>query len=358
MSMRTLIAATLRKHEAEVVDNITNDFIFFKLLGDKDLAPKLFKMREVPDGASYADGLKLTDDPGRAIVEKIRKGRNNTVRAYSRFGLLLTDPQDNADEVEYQWRSVAAAVNLAWEDLDKNRGSKTKIFDLLEFSKDDMYVSKQEKINDWLLGIKPVDDPDRPHGLMDIVQDDPTTLPLTGVTAIGGIDASLAVNDFWRNKVKNHAAAAFGTDQTGTGHSNLRQLVRDCQFGHRKPKLILAGEDAFEALEKSLLSSTRINDPRVNLLAAAGIESIVFKNTIVVMEKRIDPLREANGLSGSAFYLVDPHSLRIWGMKHRWFKMGAFREPTNQDSQVAHCITRLGISCRARRGQGVMFNVV
>lgn len=357
MTIRTLIAATLRKHEAEVVDNITNDFILMKLLGDKDLAPKLFKMREPPEGASYADGLKLTDDPGRSIVEKIRKGRNNTTRSYTRFDLLNTDPQDNADEVEVGWKSVAAAVNLAWEDLDKNRGSKTKIFDLLEFSKDDCYISIQEKVNDWLLGATPADELTRPAGLLDWIQDDPTTLPVAGAAVIGGIDASSSANSFWRNQKVNHAAATFGTDQTGTGHANLRQLVRDCTFGMRKPKLILAGEDAFEALEKSLLSSTRINDPRVNLLAAAGIESIVFKNTMVVMEKRIDAIREAKGLNGSAFYLLDPHSLRIWGMKHRWFKMGAFREPTNQDSQVAHCIARLNMSCRARRAQGVMFNV-
>lgn len=358
MSTKTLIAATLRRHESEVIDNVTNDFILFKLLGDKDLAPKLFKMRDVPDGASYADGLKLVDDPGRSIVEKIRKGKNSTIQPYSRFDLLNVDPQDNADEVEQGWRSFAGAVNLAWEDLDKNRGNKTKIFDLLQFSMDDLEVALQEQCNDWLLGLTPADALKRPSGFLDWIQDDPTTLPVAGAGVIGGIDASLAANAFWRNQKVNHAAAAFGTDQTGTGHANLRQLIRDCTFGQQRSKIILAGEDAYEALEKSLLSQVKINDPRVNLLAACGIDSIVFKNTVVVMEKRIDAVREAAGLSGSAFYLLNSRSYRIWGMKHRWFKMGAFKEPTNQDSQVAHNITRLNSSCRARREQGVMFNVV
>lgn len=358
MSTRTLIAATMRRHESEVIDNVTNDFILFKILGDKDLAPKLFKMREPPKGASYADGLKLTDDPGRKIVEKIRKGRNNTIKAYSRFDLLNTDPQDNADEVEQDWRSIAGSAHLAWEDLDKNRGSKTQIFSLLDFSIDDLSISLQEQVNDWILGQVPADNPKRPSGFLDWIQDDPTTLPVGGSGVIGGIDASLAANSYWRNKIVNHAAVAFGTDQTGTGHANLRQLIRDCTFGQQRSKIILAGEDAYEALEKSLLSQVRINDPRVNLLAAAGIDSIVFKNTVVVLEKRIDAVREAAGLDGSAFYLLNSRSFRVWGMKHRWFKMGNFREPTNQDSQVAHCITRLNTSCRARREQGVMFNVV
>lgn len=358
MSTRSLIAATMRRHESEVIDNVTNDFILFKILGDKDLAPKLFKMREPPQGASYADGLKLVDEPGRKIVEKIRKGRNNTIQAYSRFDLLNVDPQDNADEVEQDWRSIAGSAHLAWEDLDKNRGNKTQIFSLLDFSVEDLSISLQEQVNDWILGTVPAANLKRPSGLLDWIQDDPTTLPEAGAGVIGGIDASVAANAFWRNQAVNHAAAAFGTDQTGTGHANLRQLIRNCTFGQQRSKIVLAGEDAYEALEKSLLSQVRTNDPRVNLLSAAGIDSIVFKNTVVVLEKRIDAVREAAGLDGSAFYCLNSRSFRVWGMKFRWFKMGAFREPTNQDSQVAHCITRLNTSCRARREQGVMFNVV
>lgn len=361
MSTRSLIAATLRRHEPEIVDNITKDFILFKVFGDKDLAPKLFRMREPPKDAMYADGIKLTDDPGRSIVEKIRKGRNSTVGAYERFDLLDTTPQDNFDEVEMPWKSVSGSVHLANEDLDKNYGRKTKIFDLMEASEDDLVLSMQEKLNDFFLGTVPNDAQGRkrPTGLLDWVQDDPTTLPAAGSSVIGGIDASLAANSFWRNQAVNHGSVAFGTDQTGTGHANLRQLIRNCTFGMRKGKVILlAGEDAFEALEKSLVSQVRYNDPRINALVNAGLDAIIFKNIPVVMEKQIDVVREAAGLTGSAFYHLNANSLRIWGMKHRWFKLGAFREPTNQDSQVAHCIARLQMTCRARREQGTMFGVV
>lgn len=360
MTIRTLIAGTMRRHEGEVIDQVTNDFILFKVWGDKDLAPKLFKMREPPQGAQYADGIKLVDDPGRKIVEKIRKGRNTTIAAYERFDLLSTDPQDNADEVEMDWKSISGSAHLAWEDLDKNSGSKTKIFDLLDFALDDLNISLQELVNDYFLGTVPNNAAGlkRPTGLLDWVKDDPTTLPAAGAGVIGGIDASQAGNAYWRNQTVNHAAAAFGTDQTGTGHANLRQLIRSCTFGMQRGKIVLAGEDAFEALERSLVNQVRYNDPRVNALAAAGLEAIMFKNTAVVMEKRIDAVREAAGLNGSAFYCLNPRSLRIWGMKKRWFKMGNFREPTNQDSQVAHCIARLQMTCRGRREQGVMFNVV
>jgi hypothetical protein len=364
MSTKSLIAATLRRHEPELIDQITNDFILFKLFGDKDLAPKLFQMRDVPDDAMYADGIKLVDGPGRSIVEKIRKLRNSTVKAYERYDLLDLAPQDNFDEVEMPWKSIAGVVNMANEDLDKNRGSKTKIFDLLEASEDDLAVSMQEKTADWLLGSTPVADPKRPAGLMDWVQDDPTTLPPMGSAVTGGIDGSQAANAFWRNQVVDQAAAAFGTDQTGTGCANLRQLIRKMTFGKQRAKIVVAGEAAFEALEKSLVSQVRYNDPRVNWLANVGVESIIFKNTAIVMEKRIDAVRavttDANGavLPNSAFYGLNPRSYRYWGMKFRWFKLGNFREPTNQDTQVAHMIARLNSTCRARREQGVLKNVV
>ncbi len=364
MSTKSLIAATLRRHEPELIDQITNDFILFKLFGDKDLAPKLFQMRDVPDDAMYADGIKLVDDPGRSIVEKIRKLRNSTVKAYERFDLLDITPQDNFDEVEMPWKSISGSCHMANEDLDKNRGSKTKIFDLLEASEDDLSVSMQEKVNDYFLGSQPVDDLKRPSGLMDWIQDDPTSLPAGGAAAIGGIDTTVAANSFWENQIVNQNAVAFGTDQTGVGPVNLRKLIRQMTFGKQRSRLIVAGEAAFEALEKSLVSQVRYNDPRVNWLANVGVEAIIFKNTPVVMEKRIDAVRAVtlNGagvaLPNSAFYGLNPRSLRFWGMKFRWFKMGNFREPTNQDSQVAHMIARLQLTCRSRREQGVLFNVV
>lgn len=358
MNFRTLIALTLRYHESEIADNVTNDFVLFKLLGEPDIAKKLFKMRKLNAGDSYAEGLRLTDDPGRKIVRKIRKGKNGTVRAYSRFDLLNIDPQDNFDEVEFDWRSVAGAVHLSGEDLDKNSGSKTKIVDLLEASVDDLKLSLQEKLADYLLGVTPADDLKRPAGMMDIVQDDPTTLPVAGSGVIGGIDASLAINSFWRNQTGNMAAAAFGTDQAGTGHTKLAQLVRDCTFGAMKPSVILAGEDAFEALRKSLVSQERFNDPRTDMLKQVGLDAMLFSNIPVVLEKRIDACREAAALNGSAFYALNFPTYRIDGMKKKWFKLGDFRSPTNQDSQVAHCITRLNTTVNARRTQGVLFNVV
>ncbi len=358
-NIASVIASTLQDQDPEIADNVTNSFSLMKLMGDKDIAPKLFKMAKPEAGQVYAEGIKLHDG-GRTIVEKIRKGRNSTVKAYSRFDLLDTTPQDNFDEVEYEWKSIAGTCHLAEEDLDKNSGSKTKIFDLLEASVSDLKLSLQEAINDMLLGATPntVLGLKQPGGLLDLVQDDPTSLPAAGEDVIGGIDASDAANSFWRNQTVDHNGAAFGTDQTGDGHENLRQLIRDCTFGMLRPSVILAGEDAFEALLKSLVAQERFNDPRINKLKEVNLDAILFNNIPVVLEKRIDVVREAASLDGSAFYALDFHNLRIHGMRKRWFKSGEFREPTNQDSRISKNITRLNFTTRSRRSQGVMFNVI
>jgi hypothetical protein len=360
MSTRSLIASTLRLHEPDVADSVTKDFIIMRLLGDKDIAHKLYKAREVK--GNYAEGLNLRDDPGRNIVYKVRKGRNTTVKAYSGFDVLDTTPQDNFDEVEFDWKSVSGSVNLSEEDLDKNSGSKTKIFDLLEASIDDLKISLQEKIADYLLGSVPntVEGRKQPTGLLDMIQDDPTSLPTAGVNIIGkNFDTSDAANEFWRNQKKDQGAVAFGTDEAGVGHANLRQLIRDCTFGaSQRPSVLLAGEDAYEAVEKSMLSQKRIVDAKSMMLQDAGLQAISVHNIPMVMEKQIDVVRAAAALDGSAIYAINLNFWKIEGMARKWFKMTDFRRPTNQDSRVAHCIVRLQQTTKARRTHGVLFNVV
>ncbi len=360
MAYQTLIAATLPLHESRVADNVTKNFSYLKLLGDKDVAAALYKMKD-PEGepdAKYGPGIKLVDDPGRSIIVKVRKGRNTSAAAYSRFDTLSTAPQDNADEVEYLWKSMSGSCVLSQEDLDKNSGSKTKIFDLLKFSLDDCTLSLQELLNDYLLGVVPAADTKRPAGLMDLVQDDPTTVPVGGATNTTGIDGSTTPNAYWRNQIVNHAAATFGTDQTGTGHANLRTLVRSCTFGQERPSVIMAGTAAFEALERSMLNQARYNDlARSDSMVSAGMRHIMFEDIPVVWEPQIDTQRSANALSNSAFYALNLAHLKVYGMKKRWFKMTDFREPTNQDATIAHCVVRLQHTTDARRTHGVMFNV-
>lgn len=348
LNYNSLLASTIKYYKKGFVNNIIRDFILLAALGDKDLASNVFKMR-TPEG-DFAEGIKLVDG-GEKIFCPLMYNRNSTVQSYSGYDTLDITPTDPFTAAEYDWASIAGSVNMDNERLDKNRGDAQKLFDLMKGMVDNLKVSMQEKVNDMLLGPKGAGSKD-PLGLMDIIKDDPTTNPASG--NLGGIDAAL--NAFWRNQTKNLGAAAFGTDQTGAGQAGLRKLIRDCTFGVDKPNLIVAGETAFEALENSMLNQIRYADDKSRKMATAGFETLMFKGTPVVMEKRVTSLRSDAGLSGDAFYAINTKYLKLWGMKHRWFEPSGVKEPVNQDSQVQHIITRCQFVTDNRRAHGVLFN--
>lgn len=350
LTYNSLLASTIKYYKKGFVNNIIRDFILLAALGDKDLAPTVFQMR-TPE-ADFAEGIKLVDG-GEKVFCPLMYARNATVQGYAGFDSLDITPTDPFTAAEYDWRSIAGSVNMDNERLDKNRGDAVKLFDLMMGMVDNLKVSMQESINDMLLKPKAVGTKE-PLGLMDIVKDDPTTDPASG--SLGGIDSS--VNSFWRNQVKDHASAAFGTDMTGAGQKNLRKLIRDCTFGTDKPNLILGGENAYEVLEGSMVNQIRYQAAdKEKLLAKAGFDTFMFKGIPVVMEKRITQLRSDAALTGDAFYAINTKYLKLWGMKHRWFEPSTVKQPVNQDTQVQHIITRCQFVTDNRRAHGVMFGV-
>lgn len=353
LTYNSLLASTIKHYKKGFVDNIISDFILLAALGQKDLATGVFQMR-APEG-DFAEGIKLIDG-GEKIFFPIMQAKNTTVQAYSGYDTLDINPTDPFSAAEYDWTSIAGSVNMDNERLDKNRGDAVKLFDLMKGMMDNLKVSMQEKVNTLLLQPR---SGKNPWGLLDLIKDDPTTNPSYG--NLGGIDVTAADGAFWKNQQVNQASAAFGTDQTGTGSQNLRKLIRNCTFGVERPNLIIAGEAAFEALENSLLNQIRYGaavSKKEELLANAGFQTLMFKGIPVVMEKTVDTVRSAAGLTGSAFYAINTKYMKLYGMKHRWFEPSSVKEPVNQDTQVMHLITRCQFTTDSRRSHGVLHAVV
>ncbi len=350
LSYNSLLASTIKHYKKGFVDNIIKDFILLAALGDKDIAPNVFKMR-TPEG-QFADGIKLVDG-GEKIFCPIMYAKNLTVQGYAGYDTLDINPTDPFTAAEYDWRSIAGSINMDNERLDKNYGDSVKLFDLMKGMMDNLKVSMQESINDMLLKPK-LAGTKEPLGLMDLAKDDPTTNPASG--AVGGIDA--VANAFWRNQVQDLASAAFGTDQTGGGQNKLRKLINACTFGVEAPNLILGGDTAFDLLENSLVNQIRYMGTKEKMLANAGFQVLLFKGLPVVREKRITALRSDAALTGDAFYALNTKYLKLWGMKHRWFEPTKAKEPVNQDTQVMSLITRCQFVTDNRRTLGVMPGIV
>jgi len=352
LNYNSLLASTIKYYKKGFVDNIIKDFILLAALGDKDLAPSVFKMRK-PEG-DFAEGIKLVDG-GEKIFCPLMYAENMTVQGYAGYDTLDITPTDPFTAAEYDWRRIAGSVNMDNDRLDKNRGSAVKLFDLMDGMLKNLKVSMQQKVNDMLLKPKLLGTKE-PLGLMDIVKDDPSTNPASG--ALGGIDA--VANAWWRNQAIDLAAASFGTDQTGAGPKALRKLIRNTTFGAEEtPNLIIGGDSAFESLEDTMLNQTRYISEGMaqQLLGKSGFDALMFKGIPVVREKRIEPLRLEAGLSGDAFYVLNTKYLKLWGMKHRWFEPSSVKEPVNMDTQVQSIITACQFVTDNRRTNGVLFNI-
>jgi hypothetical protein len=347
LDYNSLLASTIKNYRKGFVNNIIKDFILLAALGDKDLAPNVFKMRK-PEG-EFAEGIKLVD-MGEKIFIPLMYAKNQTVNAYAGYDTLDITPSDPFTAAEYDWRSIAGSVNMDKERLDKNAGDAVKLFDLMKGMMDNLKVSMQETVNDYLLEPKAAGTK-KPLGLMDIISDTPSSNPTVG--NIGGIDVT--TNSWWQNQMENQASAAFGTDQTGAGPKALRKLIRSCTFGaDQTPNLIIGGDSAFESLENTMLNQIRYMSEGEKLLGKSGFQALMFKNIPVVREKRIEAIRTAAGLTGDAFYVINTKFLKLYGAKVRWFEPSATKEPVNQDTVVQHIITRCQFVTDNRRTLGVL----
>lgn len=345
----SLVASTIKYNKKGFANNITRSFIFTAVLGAPDLAFEVFGL-DKPEG-DFAEGIKLVEG-GEKIFMPLMYARNATIAGYSGYDPLDITPTDPFTACEYEWRRIAGSINVDNDRLDKNAGSAVKLFDLMKGMMQNLRISYQESWNDMLLKPKAAGTKE-PLGLMDLVKDDPTTNPASG--NLGGIDA--VANTWWRNQKRDLALAAFGTDQTGAGMVALRGLLRDCEFGTDKAKLLLAGEYGFEKVENTMVNQIRYMSEGQKLLAKAGFDSLMVKGIPMVMEKRITALRSDAGLSGDAIYAINPKYFKLYGMKHRWFEPSKVKEPVNQDTQVQHLITACQLTTDNRRTSGVLIGI-
>ncbi len=345
----SLVASTIKYNKKGFANNITNSFIFTAILGAPNLASEVFGL-DKPDG-EFSEGIKLVDG-GEKIFMPLMYARNTTIEGYAGYDTLNITPTDPFTACEYEWRRIAGSINVDNDRLDKNAGSAQKLFDLMKGMLQNLKISYQESWNDMLLKAKLAGSKE-PLGIFDIIKDDPTTNPASG--ALGGIDA--VANTWWRNQKKDLGLVAFGTDQTGAGMVALRKLIRDCEFGEDKPKILIGGEYAFEAVENTMVNQIRYMSDKQKAIAKAGFDSILVKGLPLVMEKRISALRVAQGLSGDAIYAVNPKYLQLYAMKHRWFEASKVKEPVNQDTQVQHLITACQLTTDNRRTSGVLFGI-
>ena len=348
-----LAASTLRNQKKDFTDNIVADHVYLTVLGNPDVAANVFRARK-PRNARFAEGLQMEESPGRSVSWSLRYSQNSTIGWYSGHETLDITPQDSFTQADFPWYSIAGSVNLDNELMDKNRGNKHRLFDIMQGHIDGLRADQSETINTALLG-RQADNgtgSNAPFGLLDIVKDDPTTDP---ANAVGGI----AYADFngWANQLKDFSSASFETSQSGAGAQALRELLYDCCFGADKPQLLLGGNNAYESYLQTMVDQQRYMNPAAKALGNAGFDVIVAQGLPFVREPVVQTVRATASLTGDAIYALNLRHLKVVGMSNRWFEPSSVKEPHNQDTEVMHVITRLTHCSRARRTSGVLFAI-
>jgi len=351
----SLIASTTKKFKKGFVDQIIRDNFIFCALAGKDLAPTIYGSEAREGKAEFSNGLKF-ENGGEKIFFPLMYAKNATVAGYSGYDVLDTTHAERFTAAEYNWRSVAGSINLDYETIDKNHGDDVKLFDYVEAQLNNLKASLQDQFSTYFLSPKAAGTK-LPLGLMDLIPDTNTADPTSG--AVGGVTVNSGANTWWRNQTLDHASAAFGTDQTGTGMKNIRKLLRDVRFGKQSAKVLLAGEIAYEKTENALVGIQRsIMGKDAQAMVNAGFEVLQVHGVPMVLEKLIDTERTAASLTGSAIYALNFNFLKVYAMKHRFFEFSKVLQPTDMDTMVQHCITRLQFATNGRRYQGVMHSII
>ncbi len=352
----SLVASTLKKFKKGFVDQIIRDnFLFAAMLG-KDLAPAIYGTEDREGKSEFGEGLKF-ENGGEKIFFPLMYAKNATVAGYSGYDVLDITHAERFTAAEYDWKSVAGSINLDNETIDKNYGDDVKLFDYVKGQMDNLKVSLQDKFAEYLLSAK-ASGSKLPNGILDLIQDDPTSDPVVG--AVGGVTTAAGANTWWKNQQVDHASANFGSDQTGSGLKNIRKLLRDVRFGKQGAQVLLGGEIAYERTENALVNQLRyvpVAGKGSKLIADAGFEVLMVHGVPLVLEKMIDTVRSDASLTGSAIYALNFNFLKIHAMKHRFFEFSKVKEPTDQDTMVQHCITRMQFCTNGRRYQGVMHGI-
>lgn len=309
-SFDALVSTTLKNYRKTLSDNITGHQALW------------FQMK--------SKGFVREDEGGTSIVEPLLTGVNSTVKSYSGYDLIDVTPQEGISAAEFSWKQIAGSVSISGEEEFKNSGSKTRILSLLEAKLTQLEESMKLTLNEQLFADGTNNSGKDITGLALAVEDG------TAWSTYGGIDSSVAANQFWRNQWLGSVGsfAANGIDK-------WRTLFNSASRAASKPTLIVTTQDVFEAYEKSLTVNERFTDTK---MGDAGFQNLLYKNVPIVFDEDCQ--------SGFTYFL-NSDFLRFVIGKGRNFVNTPFQKPENQEAKVSHVILYGNLTCNNRARQAV-----
>jgi hypothetical protein len=304
-----LLSTTIANYRDTLVDNISQSFFLYYWL--------------------TTQGRQLTEDGGESIFVPLMYGKNQTVRSYDGYESLDVTPQEGITAAKFPWKQVAGSISISRKEERQNSG-KQKIIGLLESKTKQLEISMRDELNRMMYADGQGNASKDIFGLDLLVENGSTW------GNVGGIDASDALNTFWRNQWIG-TVGGFSVN----GIPTMRTLYNKCSRGNEHPDFGVTTRDIYESFEDSQVQNQRFNDARV---ANSNFELLKFKGLIIGFDEQC--------ASGAMFMLNSAYLALVVDSQTNMITT-PFVRPENQDAKTAQVLlmANMVVSNRARQGR-------
>ena len=243
----TLFTFTVESRSKQLADNVSQNNALLNRLKDKK------KIKPITGGTK--------------ILEELEYGEGDMFW-YSGYDTIDYSQKQLFTAAEYQLKLCAVPVAVSGEEMLKNAG-KEAIMDLFEKRVDNAAKTIINQMSKAVYSDGTGSDGKEIGGLRLLVADSPAT------GTVGGIDRSVAGNEFWRNKSQSATLTADNIIQ------EMNKMYLSLSRGSDKPDLIVADDILYSLYESALTPQQRFSNPKT---AESGFENIRFKGADVIFD--------------------------------------------------------------------------
>lgn len=309
-----IVTTTLRRHPAEIADNVSNHNALYSRLVKKG------KIKTIADG-------------GYEIVANLDYAENSTFQRYSGFDTLNIQASDVLSAAKFDWVQAAVNVVASGRELRMNSG-KERITSLAKARLKNAIRTAANNMSVDIYSSGALSN--QMGGLAHIIQTD-------GLGTVGGIAA--ATFGFWANQFKELTGTGAWTAALITGymHELWLRLVR----GTDKPDLLVSTHDFYTAYWTSRNDLQRYKDNDL----PDTFDSIKFQSADVIHDNNSNFTA-----TGERMYFLNTDYLEMVCHKDADWKVLDERMSVNQDAVVIPLIFQGQMTTSNRDLQGIMID--
>jgi len=313
-SFTRLITTTLQNHGAKIFDAVSTNNALYNHLKAKG-------------------NIKVVGG-GRKFTHPVLYKQNSTFRAYSKLEAISTTNQDDLTRAEYDIKTIAGSLVLPIFDMAANAGNREALIKLGSEIRMSAEVAMSEVLGDNAFADGAA--PKEFGGLQFLVNDAPDTQ-----ADVGGINASTAGNEYWRNQV-NTDVIAFNT--TDAGIIAMDAMTLAATFGRQGPRAIFTTKPIWSLYSLSMTPNIRYASTSLST-GDKAFTNLAYATMPVFFDDNCPDYH---------MYFVDTDSLWLQILSRGNMMTTDFEQSHNQLSKIALMYCFANLTTGSRRTQGVL----